>query len=84
MKGLLVSLHITGKPPKCLVERNELTNIRSETCTLVETMYSLGYLYQAVGDNDFADKCERTAFNALPVQLTPDWWARQYGKKTHI
>lgn len=50
----------------------------SETCTLVETMYSLGYLYQAVGDNDFADKCERTAFNALPVQLTPDWWARQY------
>lgn len=51
---------------------------RSETCTLVETMYSLSYLYQALGDNEFADRCERTAFNALPVQLTPDWWARQY------
>ena len=67
MKGLLVSLHITGKLLRCSAERNELTNIRSETCTLVETMYSLSYLYQAVGDNDFADKCERTAFNALPV-----------------
>ncbi|KAF2084603.1 hypothetical protein K490DRAFT_75716 [Saccharata proteae CBS 121410] len=50
----------------------------SETCTLVETMYSLSYLYQAMGDNSFADQCELVAFNALPVQLTPDWWARQY------
>jgi len=50
----------------------------SETCTLVETMYSLSYLYQAIGDASYADWCEKTAFNALPVQLTPDWWARQY------
>lgn len=50
----------------------------SETCTLVETMYSLSYLYQALGDNSYADLCEKVAFNALPSQLTPDWWARQY------
>ncbi|KAL5398647.1 hypothetical protein PMIN06_002296 [Paraphaeosphaeria minitans] len=50
----------------------------SETCTLVETMYSLSYLYQALGDTSYAERCEKTAFNALPVQLTPDWWARQY------
>jgi hypothetical protein len=50
----------------------------SETCTLVETMYSLSYLYQALGDASYADICEKIAFNALPVQLTPDWWARQY------
>ncbi|EON63995.1 hypothetical protein W97_03225 [Coniosporium apollinis CBS 100218] len=50
----------------------------SETCTVVETMYSMSYLYQALGDGSFADRAESLAYNELPVHMTPDWWARQY------
>ncbi|KAL9044073.1 MAG: hypothetical protein Q9214_002768 [Letrouitia sp. 1 TL-2023] len=41
-------------------------------------MYSLSYLYQALGDRAFADQCERNAFNALPAAFTHDHWGHQY------
>ena len=41
-------------------------------------MYSLSYLYQALGDRDLADRCERAAFNALPAAFTRDHWGHQY------
>lgn len=40
-------------------------------------MYSLTYLYQAIGDPFYADNAEITTFNALPTMLTPDHWGHQ-------
>lgn len=62
---------------------DELTRNRSEVCTHVETMYSLSYNYQALGNAYYADQCELTAFNALPASMTPDWWAHQYMLETN-
>ncbi|KIW64641.1 hypothetical protein PV04_09564 [Phialophora macrospora] len=55
----------------------------TELCSVVESIFSLNYLYHSLGDRDFAEKSERTAYNALPVMLMPHWWAHQYIAQTN-
>ncbi|KAI0854274.1 hypothetical protein F5Y00DRAFT_267496 [Daldinia vernicosa] len=50
----------------------------AELCIAAEVMFSSAYIYQYLGDNDIADWAEQTAFNALPVSVSPDWWSHQY------
>lgn len=48
----------------------------TELCSVVETIFSLNYLYQSLGDREFADRSELAAYNALPVMVMPRWWAQ--------
>ncbi len=50
----------------------------TETCAVVEYLYSLEILVQILGNAEFGDRMEKIAFNALPAAFKPDMWARQY------
>ncbi|PWN34159.1 uncharacterized protein FA14DRAFT_69547 [Meira miltonrushii] len=50
----------------------------SETCLVVELMWSASLMYAIFGQNEYADRVERLAFNSLPACMTGDWWGRQY------
>ncbi|KAI1083366.1 hypothetical protein F5B20DRAFT_529738 [Whalleya microplaca] len=50
----------------------------AELCTAAELTFSMAYIYQYLADNDIADWAEQVAFNALPGQISPDWWSHQY------
>ncbi|HLV87815.1 MAG TPA: beta-L-arabinofuranosidase domain-containing protein [Candidatus Sulfotelmatobacter sp.] len=55
----------------------------TETCTVVEMMYSLEHALAVLGDVEIADRLEKIAFNALPAALTDDMWARQYDQQAN-
>ncbi|KAJ3782006.1 hypothetical protein GGU10DRAFT_409635 [Lentinula aff. detonsa] len=51
----------------------------TELCLVVVTQPFRGsYLYQVIGDPKYVDRVERIAYNALPAELTGDFWSRQY------
>ena len=85
--GIDWTLTYHGTPSGAIIgdERESgLSPVRgTELCSVVETMYSLSYSYQAVGDHDYADRAELAAFNALPAMLMPRWWAHQYVAQTN-
>ena len=55
----------------------------TETCAVVEYLYSLEILLSAFGDAALGDRLERIAFNALPAPFTSDMWARQYDQQAN-
>lgn len=50
----------------------------TETCTVVETMFSMRTAYEVTGNITFMDRLERIAFNALPAALWPDVTSNVY------
>lgn len=50
----------------------------TETCTVVELMFSWNTVHEIFGDAYFADRAELIAYNALPGSMTKDLTARVY------
>ncbi len=55
----------------------------TELCNIVEFMYSLEELYAIFGDAKLADRLELLAYNGLPGETTPDYWAHQYDQQAN-
>jgi len=50
----------------------------SETCTVVETIYSYVFMFGHTGLSYMSDRIESLSFNALPASTTQDMWAHTY------
>eukprot|EP01119_Soliformovum_irregulare_P019471 TRINITY_DN6172_c0_g1_i3.p1 TRINITY_DN6172_c0_g1~~TRINITY_DN6172_c0_g1_i3.p1 ORF type:complete len:404 (+),score=111.86 TRINITY_DN6172_c0_g1_i3:974-2185(+) len=50
----------------------------SETCQVVEDMFSLETSFAIIGDLNLIDRLEMIAFNAMPASNSPDMWEHQY------
>ena len=61
---------------ECLAGR--MPSKGSETCLVVEQLYSLNIVHEIQGDAFFAERAETIAYNALPATGTKDMWSRVY------
>ena len=50
----------------------------TETCAVVEYLYSLETAFAALGDPVLGDRLEQIAYNALPAPFSDDMWTHQY------
>ena len=86
-RGVNWTFEYHGAPSGAIIGDERLAGLSPvrgvELCGVVETMFSLSYLYQTIGDKDFADKSELAAYNAMPAMITPKWWAHQYIAQTN-
>ncbi|MGP4078755.1 right-handed parallel beta-helix repeat-containing protein [Pseudalkalibacillus sp. R45] len=55
----------------------------TELCAVVEYMYTLQHLARILGDSEWGDRLEATAYNALPATLKPDHWGHQYDQQVN-
>lgn len=53
-------------------------NHGTELCSVAELMYSCEWLYALTGKRVWAERLEKTAFNALPATISDDMWSHQY------
>lgn len=53
----------------------------TETCTVMEYLFTLEQMLSLTGDAALGDRLERIAFNALPASMTKEMWARQYDQQ---
>ena len=61
---------------ECLAGR--MPSKASETCLVVEQLFSLNLVHEVQGDAFFAERAETIAYNALPAIGTKDMWSRVY------
>ena len=65
--------HLAGKNP----------TQGTETCAVVELMFSLENLIRTLGDPSLADRLEKVTYNALPAAFTADTWGHQYDQQAN-
>jgi len=58
-------------------------NQGTELCSVVELMYCCELLYEATGEDKWAKRLERLAYNALPATISDDMWTHQYDQQVN-
>eukprot|EP00854_Cymbomonas_tetramitiformis_P005083 gene5083-6187_t len=61
-----------------MMNGNNTPSRGTETCSVVETMYSMRVAWEITANVTFMDRLERLAFNSLPAALYPDVSANVY------